>query len=557
MLALAFATGARGELAIDHFDYGPIDLGTMGLNGGSGWGGAWAGANPGLTYSPDAQITWTQSGYSNQGNDPASGGLRLGVGGSLRPLPVQATGVVWVSVLTWPTHVFNRDFALRTNDTIWDVQVGHSGPAYVEFRDGINWGSGSLGSEPHLLLVKYEIDYNGSGHDRVSIWADAGTLTAGEAGLGEPRALREGSNALSGISNFGVGVDNQNRLDALRVSHGPISSDAKLCEVLSGVPATEADVGSGASTVLLLCGPEHVGGLEVTLDASQEGTVTASYDSLTPQEFNDCMVNGTCPPSDFRVPGSDVQLWEVDFTGALGGSAVLVFRYDDALLPVGSDELDLRIYHFTPNAQGIKRWQLAGGTGGTVDPVANTITVSTSVFSPFAVGIEPECSDGEDNDGDLAVDYPDDPGCRAADDPSEVPDCSDGINDDADGLVDFPADPGCASASDESEHNADPDRVCDDGLDNDGDGLADHRLDPGCRDPLWLQENPKCDDGADNDGDGGTDWDGGPAGGTPDPQCVNAPWRNKEKSGGCGLGGELVLLLLVVRASVGLRKRSS
>jgi hypothetical protein len=30
----------------------------------------------------------------------------------------------------------------------------------------------------------------------------------------------------------------------------------------------------------------------------------------------------------------------------------------------------------------------------------------------------------------------------------------------------------------------------------------------------------------------------------PDPQCVDAPWRNKESAGPCGLGGfELALIL--------------
>jgi hypothetical protein len=51
----------------------------------------------------------------------------------------------------------------------------------------------------------------------------------------------------------------------------------------------------------------------------------------------------------------------------------------------------------------------------------------------------------------------------------------------------------------------------------------------------------ECNDGIDNDGDGKIDWDGGPGGATPDPQCSGKPFSDREDSG-CGLGAELVLL---------------
>lgn len=58
----------------------------------------------------------------------------------------------------------------------------------------------------------------------------------------------------------------------------------------------------------------------------------------------------------------------------------------------------------------------------------------------------PVCSDGVDNDGDGATDYPEG-GCASPRDPTEDsyqdPDCYDGIDNDADGSFDFPADEGC------------------------------------------------------------------------------------------------------------------
>jgi len=97
---------------------------------------------------------------------------------------------------------------------------------------------------------------------------------------------------------------------------------------------------------------------------------------------------------------------------------------------------------------------------------------------------------------------------------------------------------------------ADP-YVCDNGLDDDGDGLAD-TADPVCgSDPTFTREGAQCQNGLDDDGDGTIDYDGGASLsgtplGPPDPQCTG-PRRNRETTGGCGLGAEAALAL----ASVG------
>ncbi len=120
------------------------------------------------------------------------------------------------------------------------------------------------------------------------------------------------------------------------------------------------------------------------------------------------------------------------------------------------------------------------------------------------------------------------------------PACSDGLDDDGDGLVDWPADLGCDDALDSSEWS--DSLPCDDGRDNDEDGATDFPDDVGCAGPLSALENPQCQDGIDNDGDSLVDWDGGGVG-SPDPQCVDRPWRNLEAGSYCGLGFELALLL--------------
>ena len=88
---------------------------------------------------------------------------------------------------------------------------------------------------------------------------------------------------------------------------------------------------------------------------------------------------------------------------------------------------------------------------------------------------------------------------------------------------------------------------CTDGVDNDADGDVDHPADPGCTGPLGKLEGSACDNDRDDDGDGKVDWDGGPLGGAPDPQCAGNATRDSERPG-CGLGFELVLALPLLAA---------
>ena len=88
---------------------------------------------------------------------------------------------------------------------------------------------------------------------------------------------------------------------------------------------------------------------------------------------------------------------------------------------------------------------------------------------------------------------------------------------------------------------------CADGVDNDADGDVDHPADPGCTGPLGKLEGSACDNDRDDDGDGKVDWDGGPLGGAPDPQCAGNATRGSERPG-CGLGFELVLALPLLAA---------
>jgi hypothetical protein len=81
----------------------------------------------------------------------------------------------------------------------------------------------------------------------------------------------------------------------------------------------------------------------------------------------------------------------------------------------------------------------------------------------------PACSDGMDNDGDLAIDFPSDPGCTGPNDVSEFQPaaCNDGFDNDSDGMIDL-ADTGCSGAGDDTEFGVEPVRFARPVLGTDG-----------------------------------------------------------------------------------------
>ncbi len=95
--------------------------------------------------------------------------------------------------------------------------------------------------------------------------------------------------------------------------------------------------------------------------------------------------------------------------------------------------------------------------GALTCPATNPCTGVTGAMRCMASA----CGDGIDNDGDLKIDFPADPGCSSLDDTDEgdscpgvgpgCPECADGIDNDGDGQTDFPADTNCTSPSQASE----------------------------------------------------------------------------------------------------------
>ena len=235
--------------------------------------------------------------------------------------------------------------------------------------------------------------------------------------------------------------------------------------------------------------------------------------------------------SGFETAGTQSIRWGtnlVEGSGTVGGSAVFATVFDPTESPDEAQGAygDSGGAVFAKNAEGV--WELAGimfAIAGYEEQPYNVVLEGNATYAidlaayrdQIIATVRPECSDESENDGDALADFPDDPGCKSAEDLTEAADC-------------------------------------DDGIDNDGDGLADYGSDPGCRNRReWASEDPACDNGIDDDGD--TAIDGA------DPECAASPaWWTDEASAhpaACGLGFELVLAIPPLAALRRRRLRAS
>jgi PKD repeat protein len=182
------------------------------------------------------------------------------------------------------------------------------------------------------------------------------------------------------------------------------------------------------------------------------------------------------PPASVRIlvdAGAALQSLRIDgstgltLTGDASSQPLHVFgKFADSVereLPEGDSVANGMLLHatmtssnpaaVTVNAQGL----LVAHDPGTavITVTSGTLTATASVI--VRASAHPACSDGIDNDGDGLVDYPNDPGCRSANDLTEyggLTRCDDGLDNDGDEAADYPADAQCTSAAFDFENAA-------------------------------------------------------------------------------------------------------
>jgi hypothetical protein len=336
----------------------------------------------------------------------------------------------------------------------------------------------------------------------------------------------------------------------LRVSHSVLSNALAFAASASGFNDTEAPV----LTWLV----DHAVFAANTLDGAgffrngETGTdaITAIADHLilntmTPGPSGAGAANPasryrhSCVETTLANPPTDTS----NFGAARDATAVEVAVAE----PDANDDVPLRAWLEAggpgceaPKALGLRSVGVGHAVG---DAFFDSLETAFSTRALFAAA----CSNGEDDDGDGLVDYPDDPGCPLSHASPEDPGCDDGADNDGDGAVDF-ADPECQPFWPYWEQ-----APCGLGVElalampglarlrarararrrerglaaHGGDGLTDYPDDPGCPSPEAAPENPACDDGA-------VDF--------AHPQR-QASWPYWEKSPACGFGVELALAM--------------
>jgi uncharacterized repeat protein (TIGR03803 family) len=160
-------------------------------------------------------------------------------------------------------------------------------------------------------------------------------------------------------------------------------------ELSAGAPAllppqTNANfVESGTNTTTTVTSSADSGTLQASFSNTTGGLLTVTSGITTTSSLfnpNNAYDSGGV---NFALPGdgTEVQIWDLSYSGTFSGETQLVFDFDPTGMTLAQEEA-LEVFHYTGG-----QWVPIGGT---VDLDDDTITVDTTSFSPFAIGLVPE-----------------------------------------------------------------------------------------------------------------------------------------------------------------------
>lgn len=128
-------------------------------------------------------------------------------------------------------------------------------------------------------------------------------------------------------------------------------------------------------------GSSEVGGVDFTFSqVTVDGTFSSDFQPTLIADLDPTLIESIT----FGIPSNPLQLWDLEFTGEFNGLVELTFGYDDSNLFPGQQETDLRVFHQLDD--GV--WEVLPVIAQDIN--ANTLTVVTAGFSPFAIGVIPE-----------------------------------------------------------------------------------------------------------------------------------------------------------------------
>jgi len=126
-------------------------------------------------------------------------------------------------------------------------------------------------------------------------------------------------------------------------------------------------------------GSDTVGGIDFHFEEITAGGVLTGQYKPTPI---DELSPGDIDAVNFLLPSDPLSIWAINFGGQFEGTVMLTFCYDDSNLLI--PEAYLAIWHKLPS--GV--WEMLPVISHDMD--ANTLTVTTTSFSDFALGAVPE-----------------------------------------------------------------------------------------------------------------------------------------------------------------------
>src|SRR5262249_43201462 len=132
-------------------------------------------------------------------------------------------------------------------------------------------------------------------------------------------------------------------------------------------------------------GTGTVGGAQASFSAQTvAGTLSSTYSKPTDAQLQTTIGASAASAINFSLAGTTHQIWDLGYTGTFTGNVAVTLHFDPTLL-TGVNLSNLIIEHYQSGA-----WVLP--TSQSIDSVANTITFTTTSFSPFALAVVPEPS---------------------------------------------------------------------------------------------------------------------------------------------------------------------
>lgn len=257
--------------------------------------------------------------------------------------------------------------------------------------NAVGSGSSTAGLEDYICfhskvaptafeIGHYGIDGNGIDNHFDGKPSDGVHLSIEANWQGAPYDVRQGRDYFAPSDRWVAGGQ---RWSVGNLAAGQFTSIDILLSLLTGTKVTAVVDPGGGHHGGGSCngGSSHVGGVDFDIDdVTAEGTFFGDYAEADEDEMFERENSGEFAMPNFNEPNvASTQIWHLEYNGAHSGLIHLKFAYNPVLLPAGTDEGHLVIYHYNGTI-----WEKLTGT---VDTVAHTLSVSTTSLSPFVLGL--------------------------------------------------------------------------------------------------------------------------------------------------------------------------